>query len=537
MTKHKIVQDLRQENQTPVLIVGGSLVGLSAGLFLSWRGVPAIVVEKHMGSHPHPRAIGFTERTLEFFRAVGLSEQIPQIPSDFKLRRARVESLAGKWFEESAWTPSEAEQETQPASDYSPVMGAAIPQDKLEPLLRTRAQALGLDLRQGTELLKFSQNETGVEALVLERFSGHTYTIQADYLIAADGHKSPIRESLNIPRQGQGYIQTIRSVLFRAPDAEAYLSRGISQFEIAQPDLKAFLTTYQDGRWVLMFTDDQERNEAEQLNAIKKALGRTDIEVEILTQGRWELSGWICEKYRQGRIFLAGDAAHTLPPTRGGFGANTGIDDVHNLAWKLELVLKGQAGPQLLDSYNAERQPIGWLRHQQTFARPDYAKYARTQTNTDKLYCDAGMELGQLLRSAAILEAGPELPPAQRPDLWLGQPGVRAPHAWILHQDQKISTLDLFQKGFVLLSSDLRWQAAVQELKAQWQLDLAFFQVGVELIFLEPERFEDLFGVTETGASLIRPDGVVGWRAIQAPTQPAQSLMAALQQITAHSVI
>ncbi len=130
----------------PVLIIGGSLVGLSAAVFLGYQGVPTVVVERHQGSSLHPRAIGYTARTLELFRAVGLADKIPQAPATFRLRRATVESLAGKWHEETPWTPEQGPAAKQPPvdfTDYSPCLGASIAQDKLEPLLRERARGFG----------------------------------------------------------------------------------------------------------------------------------------------------------------------------------------------------------------------------------------------------------------------------------------------------------------------------------------------------------------------------------------------------------
>ena len=223
-------------------------------------------------------------------------------------------------------------------------------------LLRDRATALGAELRLGTELLRFEQDQAGVTAWVREKASGREYTIRAAYMIAADGSRSEVRKALGIGRTGPGHLQTMRSVLFRAP-LEQYLEKGISQFEIEQPDLRAFLTTYGDGRWVLMFMDDLERDEPTLLSAIEQAIGRSDLAIEILTTGRWELSALITDRFAVGRVFLAGDAAHTLPPTRGGFGANTGIHDAHNLAWKLAAVLSGASTPAALGLLSRRTSP------------------------------------------------------------------------------------------------------------------------------------------------------------------------------------
>jgi putative polyketide hydroxylase len=296
--------------------------------------------------------------------------------------------------------------------------------------LRERAIELGADVRLSTQLLGFTQDSDGVTVHVRNKTNASEYTIRAQYVIACDGHKSKVRDALGITRSGRGPLKTLTSVLFRAP-LEEYLEKGVHQFQIEQPGgFEAFLTTYMDGRWVVMGADE-ERDEAAQMALVKRVLGRDDIKVELVTTGRWELSAWIADRYSSGRVFLAGDAAHTLPPSRGGYGANTGIDDVHNLAWKLAAVLNGESKEELLDTYDAERRPIGKLRHDQIFTRPDYADYADKNTAPQPILGDDAVEFGQLYRSSAVLGAGAELLPAQRPDQWAGQPGTRALHMWM----------------------------------------------------------------------------------------------------------
>lgn len=518
-------------HHTQVLVVGGSLVGLSAALFLAARGVRTLLVEKHRGSAPHPRAIGFTELTLEHYRAVGIADRIPQVSADVRLRRAKVESLTGTWYEETPWTPGQAELDKGVAS---PCTGAAIAQDVLEPILRTTAVERGADLRQGVELLAFAQTPDRVTARVRHRDGGEAYDVDADYLVAADGADSPVREQLGIARAGVGHLRTIRSVLFRCDAAEPYLAAGVQQFEIEQPGFQAFLTHYPDGRWVLMFGDDAERSEAELREAIRRALGR-DLPVELVTTGRWEMAGRVAERYRAGRVFLAGDAAHQLPPTRGGFGANTGIDDVYNLAWKLRMVLAGEAAPALLDSYSAERQPVGWLRHQQTFARPDYRRWAGDALAHEPVYGAEAMELGQRVESAAVIGNDADLPPAAHPDVWAGQPGTRVPHVWIERGGGRLSTVDLFTDDLTLISADARWIEAARRAAVAAGVPVQTVHVGDrggdDVRFPAGRSFEATFSVSPEGACLVRPDAVVAWRSGDLTADPERAVGEALARI------
>ncbi len=517
------------QETAPVLVVGGSLVGLSAAMFLRAWGVNTVLVEPHRGSSPHPRAIGYTQRTMELFRSLGIASQIPEAPPSFRLDRRKVESLAGKWEDASAWTPDKKAAPTAKL-EYSPMLGAAIAQDKVEPIIRDKARALGADLRLGTQLLSFEQDSGGVTAHLRERDGGREYALRAQYMIAADGSDSPVRTALALGRSGRGHLRVIRSILFRAP-LEEYLASGTHQFEIEQPGFAAFLTTYNDGRWVLMFSDDVERDHSALLEAVQKAIGRTDLPIDIITTGRWDLSALITDRFSEGRVFLAGDAAHTLPPTRGGFGANTGIADAHNLAWKLSAVLAGTSSSALLETYHAERHPVAWVRMEQTFARPDYAKEANGIADGVQILDDAALEFGQLYRSGAVLGAGSELPAAARPDEWAGQPGTRAPHVWVSANGQKKSTLDFFGPGWVLLSEDPAWNEAANKAAAELGIAVDAVRPGDDYPLEEATNVRTAFGIGTGGASLVRPDGYVAWRAVERPGDPETELKKALATV------
>ncbi|MGN7291893.1 FAD-dependent monooxygenase [Rhizobium sp. SAFR-030] len=517
------------QHDTQVLIIGGSLVGLSAAAFLAWRGIKTIVVERHRASALHPRATGFTQHTLEHYRAIAIADQIPMADPNFRLRRATVQSLAGKVHHETLWTPTTMPVSPDPERTLSPAGMAGIAQDKLEPILRNRALELGAELHLGVELMSFEQTDDGVTVMVRDLETAREYSLSAAYMIAADGGDSKVRNALGIERHGVGHIMDIRSVLFHCPAADRYLERGFRQFQIQQDGFEAFLTTYGDSRWVLMFYGGDAKPSEEYAPDIRRALG-VDIPFEIITSGVWEMAGRIADVYQEGRVFLAGDAAHQLPPTRGGFGANTGIDDVWNLAWKLQLVLNGTSKGSLLDSYSPERQPVGWLRHQQTFARPDYARHVEHVLEEEPLYDDRAMELGQLHRSNIIIGAAENLPPAAHPDDWKGQPGARAPHLW-LDRDRRCSTIDLFSRDFTLITENENWIAEAQAVNRKVSLPVKVIKVGEHIVIDDDNSFAEAFGTGPDGASLVRPDGVVCWRTSLSPDLATDALFEVIQQV------
>ena len=524
----------------PVVIVGGSLVGLSAANFLRSWNVPTIVVEKHVKSMTHPRAIGFTPRTLELYRAIGLDTLIPQVSPNLRLKRSRVESLAGKHFETTQFTPGGNDNNIL---DFSPCTGSAIAQDKLEHILRENAKNTGAELLLGFELTGFKENPNGIVVTVRDS-DGNIKEFEASYLIACDGNKSTVRQALEIDRHGYGLLSIQRSVLFRAPLDDYLKQMDTRQFVIDQPDLKAFLTTYEDGRWVLMFGDDEARSDEDLKQLIIKAIGRPDLadNIEIITTGRWELSALISSKYLKGRVFLAGDAAHTLPPNRGGYGANTGIEDVHNLSWKLAHVLQGVSKPDLLQTYEDERLPIGWLRYNQIFVRPDYKSHLEKIGGTPPtvpLFHEIAVELGQRLQSSAVVfnEGEETLPPAKLPSEWQGQPGTRLNHLWITNADgEKKSTLDLVRNQWILITSSNEWKSVSERVSKETKINLNCFQLGKDFKYENGDQdFLMKFGINNKGVSLVRPDGYIAWKCTSFPKNAEQELLQVLCQVASIS--
>jgi hypothetical protein len=264
------------------------------------------------------------------------------------------------------------------------------------------------------------------------------------------------------------------------------------------------VAAYPDAPWANIASNIDEQRA---LELVRAAIGVPDIPVVIEDVATWRAVADSAERYQEGRVFLAGDAAHTMPPN-GGFGGNTGVQDAWNLAWKLALVLRGVAGPALLDTYDGERRPIGALMVEQAYSR--YVTRVAPYLGTDgmqPLVDDFSLEIGCRCNSAAVMpEAGEQDTPLhEHPRESKGRPGSRAPHVFVERDGARVSTLDLFGRGFVLLvaARGEPWRDAAQQVG-----------VPIDCHVIGDSEFADAYGITGSGAVLVRPDGVVGWRAL-----------------------
>lgn len=513
--------------QVPVLIVGGALVGLSMSLFLAWQGVPSLLVEKHPEPARLPRARGYNARTMELFRVLGLEETIhaAQSPTAENSGMVRVESLVGREIARL----NEGGQDDYTA--FSPASVCSIGQERLEPILAEQSKRMGGDIRFNTEMLSFEQDEAGVSAVLRERATGHEWRVRAQYLIAADGSHSSVRDALGIQVQGKGQVLYFTDIAFEADLSEALRGRHFNLYYVSNPRLP-------DGQGGLMPIDNQrrwsfgtpihpERGERREdltdkrcIEQIRIAVGIPDLEVKILPAypwdpvkvGMWEQAARHAESYRKGRVFLTGDAAHTVLPS-GGLGAGTGIQDAFNLAWKLALVLAGNAGVSLLDSYEDERLPIGKLSVEQTLQRYFY----RTGTADSTLVNYTELTFGYRYRSSAIIaEPGTDQAPlTQHPSTLHGEPGTRAPHIMLERNHVPVSTIDLCGGQWTLLTGaeDSDWNEAAQRVTKQFKLPLQVYAIGGVNGLKDLEgRWNEAYGVGINGAMLVRPDGFVAWR-------------------------
>ncbi|MGZ4203501.1 MAG: FAD-dependent monooxygenase [Thermoleophilaceae bacterium] len=510
------------EEHVSVLVVGGSMGGLSTAMLLGTHGVTPLVVERHPNTAIHPRAAHFQLRTLEIFRAAGIEDvvkrkSLEQYDSDGGI--SAVESLAGR--EIAKYIPSL----NAGVELVSPTRRLFLTQDALEPILAERAAELGSDLRYGTELAGFEEQGDGVLATLRETGSGRETRVHADYMVACDGWRSPVRESLGIEMRGHGLISNSVTIYFRADCSALEQDRTEAVFYVFNDALSGFFRLdrgWGSGFLVVNTAGDTSKPEATNVSEwmtdedavgfLHAAIGVPDMPVEIVHVAHWKAMADVAGDFQRGRVLIAGDAAHTMPPN-GGFGGNTAVQDAFNLAWKLALVVNGQAGGGLVDTYDAERRPIGGLMIEQAYSRYVLrtAPYLGTDT-VEPLVDDLTLEIGQRYRSSAVVpEPGddnglPYVAPAEAK----GLPGTRAPHVWLDLNGRQVSTHDLVGRSFALLagSDGEAWRAAAGRL----DLPLDAHQLGVT--FGDPDgAFHEAFGISPSGAVLVRPDGHVAWRA------------------------
>ncbi|GIP31033.1 FAD-dependent monooxygenase [Paenibacillus sp. J2TS4] len=509
------------DESVPVLVVGGSLVGLSFSLFLARQGIKPLVVERHPGTAIHPRVSSLTARTMEIFRSAGIEDEIrreePPFPREFGIMF--VESLAGQVIENLM------EDMSAYFTDASPVEGNGIAQDLLEPVLRAQAEQAGVDLRYNTELIEFETDADGISATIRDRISGETRHVRSEYMVGADGSKSGTRTQLGIGQHGEGTLCHLISIVFDADIHDLFGSQNAHMCFFANDTASGSLVLYPGTfrrphiyRLDVVYDPEEETiddyPEERCVELVRAATGIPDIPVTIRKILTWEMAGRVADRFQDGRIFLVGDSARVQPPS-GGLGGNTGIAEAQNLAWKLAAVLRGEAGPALLATYDAERRPIADYTVEQVIMLSQQREHEGSEGITvNTLHVNMGYRYQD---GAIVPEAdGMNLPMVQPPELWTGQPGTRAAHVVLERDGQPISSLDLFGSRFVLLTGPDGQHAleAAQHVKDALRLPLDIYRIGGHKAdFSDPGNdFLDAYGITSTGVILVRPDGYIGWR-------------------------
>jgi putative polyketide hydroxylase len=530
--------------EIPVLISGGGPVGLAASLLLSRHGVRSLLVERHPGTALTPKARGINARTMEVFRQCGIDAAV----RDAGLAEGGTglivwtETLAGREIERRV--PGRA---TPKSMAITPVKNCLCAQDDLEPVIRRFAESTDTGtLRFNTELTSFSQKLGAVTGVLADRITGQETPFTTRYLIAAEGAQSRVRRALGVNMIGQEKVYDSVNILFQADLTQWVKHRPAALYFVEQEDLRAtFLTINGSDRWGFLIHGPKQYGWQPQdftpefcAELIRKGVGVPDLDVTVLGVSPWQASAIVADRYRVGDVFLAGDAAHEMPPT-GGFGLNTGVQDVHNLAWKIAAVLRGNADEKLLDSYHAERQPLGQIITQNSLANAlSMGRTARVSGVLPRreFLNEQGLIFGASYQSTAVVPDG--TPPSAIEDpvteyVPSARPGSRAPHAWLRRGTEQISTVDLFGPHFVLLAGrdGDAWRRAAQAIGPSWP-PLMAYTVGSGGDLGDPDgTWHEVYGIDTDGAVLVRADGHVAWRSRSGVENPADVLRSAFDQL------
>lgn len=518
----------------PVLIVGAGPTGLTSSVVLSRHGVPSLTVERHPGTTIYPRAIGINVRSMEILRSLGLETKVLDASFEALHTVARSRTLIEPEPELAPWFAT-------PDTDISPCAWTTCSQFALEPiLLQDAVSQPGAEVRFNTQFVSLQQLPDGVRAVIENRTTGRRSEVRCQYVIAADGARSALRQQFGIGLEGTGELGHFVNIHFRARLAERLPHRPAFLHRVENEQMDGlFYTTDGDSRWVLAtgykpehgehpedFTDDRA------VRLVRQGTGISDLAVEIIGTSPWTAQADVAMRYRDGRVFLAGDAAHRMTPA-GALGMNTGIQDAHNLAWKLAAVLQGWAGSGLLDTYEAERRPVA-----QANALRSATLLGGGLLDVDRTRIPAtggggvalAYDLGFAYSSAAVASDGPVAAPDSSGDFVpSARPGCRAPHLWVRQRGRAVSTIDLIGDGFTLLvdEAETRWGSAVRAIAASMHVP-----ARVEMVRpVDEGAWRSLMGVASTGAVLVRPDGHVGWRCDAVPFDPAAKLADVLQQL------
>lgn len=531
------------DENTQVLIVGGSLIGPALALFLARQGISTLLVERHPDMDVHPRVASLTARTVEIFRSVGIEQAIRQVEPPFpqESRVPLAESLVGEEFDNLM------EDMSAYFTELSPTKGSLISQDVCGPVLRATAEQAGADLRFATEMVDFTQDEEGVTATIRDRANGTIHRVRAKFLVAADGARSEIRQQLGIGQHGAGSLGHFMSMIFEADIMELFRKRHAVMCFLSNDTVSGTLSAYPGSsvrpdlfRLDIAYDPDGETvadyPEERCLPLIRAAAGLPDLQITFKTVAPWEMVARISDHFQEGRVFLVGDAARAQPPS-GALGGNTGIAEAQNLAWKLAAVLRGEAGYGLLATYDAERRPLAdYTVEQAALLSAQRATEGSEGITVNTLSINMGFHYST---GAVIQEDNANLPLVQPPDRWKGLPGTRAPHIVLIRQNKQISTLDLFGSHFFLLigPEGYAWRDAAQRVAEQLNVPLDAYQIGGAELADVAGTFCTAYGITAVGAVLVRPDGIIAWRNQAAGEQPERSLAQTLARLLYRSTV
>jgi putative polyketide hydroxylase len=451
--------------EASVLIAGGGPAGLTAAITLANHGIEFVLAERRAQPSSEPRANGISTWSMELFRSWGIEREIRSTAADADVVGWICETLSS---EDGELMPTGFPTSEQAAA-ISPSAPAVVGQDEVEPILCRHLRSLGAgEVRFGTELTEFVPRRDGVRATLRDTASGETRTIDAAYMIGADGAYSSVRRELGLEMHGPGRVADGVSALFHAPLWDALGERRFAIYPIINPQTAGvFVTVSRRDRWVYGVSgapdelDPDELDEAEMTRRIRIASGLPHLESRFERIKSFSYVAEIAERFREGRVLLAGDAAHRVSP-RGATGMNAAIRDGFDLGWKLAWVLKGSAGPRLLDTYETERRPV--VEHN---ALRSVDPEGSVREVADEIHVDLG---------------------------------GRIPHLWLRDGDKRISTLDLVGPELTLFTGPEGPSDHVTP-------DPVYARASITTRRL-PEVAARGLGIGPRGFLLVRPDGV-----------------------------
>lgn len=577
--------------ETDVLIIGTGPAGSATAALLASYGVENMAINRYRWLANTPRAHITNQRTMEVLRDLGREVEaegyLHASPQEIMGENVFCTAIAGEELGRlKTWG-------THPTSKAEHLLSSPsemndLPQTFMEPLLFKTACARGTQARMSTEYVSHVQDAEGVTTTCRDRLTGKDFTVRSKYLVGADGGNSLVAQHLGLPFEGKMGVAGSMNILFKADLTRYVAHRPSVLYWVLQPGsnvggigmgLVRMIRPWNE--WLINWGYDISQGVPDVDNAFAEGVARDligdpDIDIEITSVSTWTVNNCYATRTQKGRVFCMGDAIHRHPPSNG-LGSNTSIQDGFNLAWKLAMVLKGQAGPGLLETYTEERAPVA--RQIVTRANQSIEEFGpifgalglldsidpvKMQENMDRRCEDGsaaesqraalreaiafkvyefdahGVEMNHRYKSAGIATDGqPEPAFTRNPELHFEQttwPGARLPHAWLFGEgNRKASTLDLCGHGkFTLLTGigGQAWVDAAETLSAELGLPLVAHIIGPR------QTWQDHYGdwarareVGDAGVVLVRPDHHVAWRSEGLAVDPAGELRRVLKTI------